>query len=410
MLAADGGEPEKVTDLPLGAGAPVWSPNGERIAFSAAVDPAAGNKRKRPLVTRTVDYQADGAGLFGAIRNQLHVVDLATGECRQLTDGEHAGQPAWSPDGHTLAFTRKVGPDSDLTFETAVHLLDVDDPKAKPRAVALEGGIAAAVSFTADGESLLVVGHPSLALGHAHLLRVPLDGGAPVDLTGHLDRNVMPGGPAYPGALPVETADGRLLFASATAAARTCGTTTRSGPRRRRPRRLGALGRRRHRRGRARHPDVVRRDRRARPRVRRRDRAHRPRRQPRRRRRCSSARSAPSPSPTAPRSRPGWSATPSARARGRCCSTSTAARTTRGTPRPTRCTSTTRSSSPGAGRSCWSTRAAATATARRSTTASTARGASPTPTTSSSRSTSSSPRASPTPTGSRSPATATAAS
>ena len=36
VLAADGGEPEKVTDLPLGAGAPVWSPNGERIAFTSA--------------------------------------------------------------------------------------------------------------------------------------------------------------------------------------------------------------------------------------------------------------------------------------------------------------------------------------------------------------------------------------
>ena len=62
-------------------------------------------------------------------------------------------------------------------------------------------------------QSLLVVGHPALRLGHAHLLRVPLDGGEPVDVTGHLDRNVMPGGPAYPGARPVETADGRLLFA-----------------------------------------------------------------------------------------------------------------------------------------------------------------------------------------------------
>ena len=210
VLAADGGEPEKVTDLPLGAGAPVWSPDGDRLAFTAPVDPTDGTG---PLVTRTVDYQADGAGMFGAIRNQLHVVDLASGDCRQVTDGDHAGQPAWSPDGRTVAFTRKVGADSDLTFRTAVHLLDLDEPKAQPRPVALEDGIAATVSFSTDGGSLLVVGHPSLALGHAHLLRVPLDGGAPVDLTGHLDRNVMPGGTAYPGALPVETADGRLLFA-----------------------------------------------------------------------------------------------------------------------------------------------------------------------------------------------------
>jgi dipeptidyl aminopeptidase/acylaminoacyl peptidase/CubicO group peptidase (beta-lactamase class C family) len=210
VLAADGGEPQKLTDLPLGAGAPVWSPDGERIAFTAAVDPTDGSG---PLVARGVDYQADGAGRFGATRSQLHVVDAVSGDCRRLTDGDHAGQPAWSPDGRTLAFTRKVGADSDLTFRTAVHLLDVDDPKAEPRVVALEEGIAGTVSFSADGQSLLVVGHPELRLGHAHLLRVPLDGSDPVDVTGGLDRNVMPGGPAYPGAVPVETGDGRLLFA-----------------------------------------------------------------------------------------------------------------------------------------------------------------------------------------------------
>jgi dipeptidyl aminopeptidase/acylaminoacyl peptidase/CubicO group peptidase (beta-lactamase class C family) len=216
LLAADGGEAEKMTDLALGAGAPVWSPNGERIAFTSPVDPVDpvdATDGKGPLATKGVDYQADGAGRFGATRSQLHVVELASGDCRRLTDGDHAGRPAWSPDSHTLAFTRKVGADSDLTFRTAVHLLDVDDPKAEPRVVALEEGIAGTVSFSSDGQSLLVVGHPTLKLGHAHLLRVPLDGGEPVDVAGHLDRNVMPGGPAYPGALPVETADGRLLFA-----------------------------------------------------------------------------------------------------------------------------------------------------------------------------------------------------
>ncbi len=59
----------------------------------------------------------------------------------------------------------------------------------------------------------------------------------------------------------------------------------------------------------------------------------------------------------------------------RSCSTSTAARTTRGTAPPTDCTSTTRSSSRAAGPFCCSTRAAATATARPSTTACSARGA-----------------------------------
>ena len=191
----------------------MWSPTGERLAFAAPVDPTDGSG---PLVARRVDYQADGAGFFGAVRNHVHVVDLATGESRQVTDGPtSAGQPAWSPDGRTVAFTRALGDDSDLTLRAAVHVLDVDDPKAAPRLVALDDGVATLVSFGTDGRGLLVVGHPDLELGHARLLCVPLDGGAPIDLTGHLDRNVMPGGPAYPGARPVETSDGRVLFCAA---------------------------------------------------------------------------------------------------------------------------------------------------------------------------------------------------
>ncbi|GEP33854.1 serine hydrolase [Nocardioides szechwanensis] len=209
LLAADGGEPEQVTDLPLGADAPVWSPDGSRIAFTAAVDPAA--RGTGPIVTTRLDYQADGAGMFGSVRSQLHVLDVATGDCRQLTDGpEHAGEPAWATDGRTLAFTRHVGEDSDLTFRTAVHLLDIDDAQARPRVVAFEDGIAGTVSNASDG-SLLVVGWAGSLVGHARLFRVPLDGGDVQDLTGHLDRNVMPGATAYPGARPVDTDDGALF-------------------------------------------------------------------------------------------------------------------------------------------------------------------------------------------------------
>ncbi len=210
VLAVDGGEPEQVSDLPLGAGAPVWSPDGARIAFTASVDPTDGSG---PMVAQRLDYQADGAGRYGAVRSQLHVLDLDSGACRQVTDGrEHAGQPAWSPDGRTVAFVRKVGADSDLTFRTAVSTLDVDDPKALPRIVALSDGVAGTVSFAGDGASLLVVGYPGDPVGHQHLLRVPLDGSDPVSLTSQLDRNVMAGAPAYPGGRPQEAGDGRLLF------------------------------------------------------------------------------------------------------------------------------------------------------------------------------------------------------
>ena len=208
LLPADGGDPEQLTDLPLGAGVPVWSPDGSRIAFTAAVDPAP--RGTGPVVTTRLDYQADGAGMLGSVRSQVHVLDLVSGQCRQLTDGpEHAGEPAWATES-TVAFTRRVGEDSDLTFRTAVYMLDIDAARNHPWIVAFEDGIAGTVDVADDG-SLLVVGWPGDLIGQAHLFRVPLDGGAPVDLSGHLDRNVMPGATAYPGARPVDTPDGVLF-------------------------------------------------------------------------------------------------------------------------------------------------------------------------------------------------------
>jgi dipeptidyl aminopeptidase/acylaminoacyl peptidase len=163
LLSDTGGDAEQVTYLSLGAGVPVWSPDGSRMAFTAAVDPAP--RGTGPIVATRLDYQADGDGMLGAVRNQVHVLDLASGECRQVTDGpEHAGEPAWAADGRTLAFTRRVGADSDLTLRTAVHLLDVDDAVARPRVVAFEDGIASTVDIADDG-SLLVVGWPGDLVG-----------------------------------------------------------------------------------------------------------------------------------------------------------------------------------------------------------------------------------------------------
>ena len=297
---------------------PGLEPDGDRIAFSAAVDPTAGREggterrrwSTRPSTTRPTAPACSARSATSCT--------WSTSPPESAGSSPTATTPASRPGRPTA--TRSRSPARSAPTPTSPSrppcTCSTSTTRRRRRGPSRsEGGIAGTVSFSADGESLLVVGYPGLALGHAHLLRVPLDGGAPVDLTGHLDRNVMPGGPAYPGALPVETADGRLLFCVRD---RGCTHLWRRSRRSAVPRRRAAgsssraLRRRRHRRGRARHPDVVRRDRRARPRDRRRDRAHRPRRQPRRRRAVRPRGARRSPSPTAPRSRPGWSATPSA--------------------------------------------------------------------------------------------------
>src|SRR5215472_15990091 len=188
LLPVKGGEPRPLTELPLGAGRPVWSPDGSRIAFAAPVDLMAvkgeseedrARRGSAPLVAERLDYQADGVGLRGDLRMHLHVVEVETGQCRQVTNGDlDAGEPAWSPDGKQLAFPAATGPDRDLIFSAPAHVVAADG-SAEPELVALADAAAFALRWTPDGAGLVAVATDAEKgpAAHAHLLRIPLDRG-----------------------------------------------------------------------------------------------------------------------------------------------------------------------------------------------------------------------------------------
>ncbi|MER5689380.1 S9 family peptidase [Streptomyces sp. NPDC002205] len=114
LLPMDGGEPFPVTNQPLGAGQPVWSPDSQRIAYAARV-PQEGRYRRgvpphkeAPRRITKLRYMADGFGYWFDRPRQVFITDPFTPDrtTTQVTASEHDhGDIAWSPDGDLLTFT-----------------------------------------------------------------------------------------------------------------------------------------------------------------------------------------------------------------------------------------------------------------------------------------------------------------
>lgn len=161
VARADGGEPHRITDLPLGAGVPVWAPDSRRIAFTARV-PEAGRygttavegedaptpDAEAPRRITRLDYRLDDIGFLGDRQVRLFVVDALETDAKpvEVTDGSFAvADPTWSPDGTHLVF---VG-DRDLGA--------VEDLHSDLYAVPVEGGAPVLVVRTEGSAGVPVV-------------------------------------------------------------------------------------------------------------------------------------------------------------------------------------------------------------------------------------------------------------
>jgi dipeptidyl aminopeptidase/acylaminoacyl peptidase len=115
VMATDGGEPRRVGEHPLGVESFAWSPDSTRIAYVARVpeerrygtDKDVPPEKEPPRRITTFTYRLDNLGFTFDRRPQVFVVDaLAEGaEPVQVTRGDYDhGDPAWSPDGASIAF------------------------------------------------------------------------------------------------------------------------------------------------------------------------------------------------------------------------------------------------------------------------------------------------------------------
>jgi Tol biopolymer transport system component len=147
-----GGRIERVVELPQisDVSGITWSPRADQIALAGTVDAVSG----------------------------LWLLDLATESLKRLTHGRAAYvQPAWSPDGTTLAFVTDYGPRTDRTARVYgsmnIGLMDIQTGEIRIISIR-DGAVHVDPQYSPDGRSIYFVADPD---GVPDVYRYSLDTG-----------------------------------------------------------------------------------------------------------------------------------------------------------------------------------------------------------------------------------------
>lgn len=204
LIPFTGGEASKLTQIDGEIEEMSWSPDGRKIMCTVRKkDPETlerekdEQKKKLGVVSRHIDrlfYKLDGYGYLPHERTHIWVVDARNGKSKQLTDHEvyDEGNPCWSPDGKSIAFTSNRSEVPDLTPDRwDIYIMPASGGELRK----LNGpiGFKYLPSFSPDGKWIAYLGSEGEGLSYKNtsLWVVPADGSAvPRNLTGRYDIHV----------------------------------------------------------------------------------------------------------------------------------------------------------------------------------------------------------------------------
>ncbi len=194
VMQAAGGEARTLTAIELGCEEVEWSPDGSTLGVVGITytDEWAGlddtERSRKPRRVTEVPFRFDNMGWIHDRKRHVWLIDPAgVSEPRQLTSGEFDERfIAWRPDGGRIAFTTDRS--GRRAFEDGVDLFEVDVESGELQRLGERGSWAFA-TYRPDG-ALHAVGDPVPGSWPSLISTWRLDG-EPVDLTGHLDRNVF---------------------------------------------------------------------------------------------------------------------------------------------------------------------------------------------------------------------------
>jgi len=215
-----GGASSRITSFPGDPQALAWSPDGKRLAYIANVagegvklgsSPAKpeGAKWAEPLtIIDRVNYRNDGPGYVKPGYDHLFVIGADGGAARQLTFGKYddGGPLSWTPDGRRIVFAAIRSPDADRQVMNS-DVISVDVTSGALSTLTTRDGPDAAPRVSPDGSRIAWLGFDDKRRSYENTQLYVGDrtASAPHSLTGSLDRAIE---------TAVWAADGRSLYAS----------------------------------------------------------------------------------------------------------------------------------------------------------------------------------------------------
>ncbi len=180
---------------------PTWSPDSRRIIFEG-LDPetnefrlylieANGQDRARPLEapagSRRAAWSPDGVDVAFIANNEIHTINLDTGQIKQLTDNAlQERRPKWSPDGRLILFSTS-SPDGQVS---AFDLYTVNPETLNQVRLTEMEALEAYPAWSPDGTRLVFMGLSSEDTANIYVMDAA--GTNPRQLTDSPARAILP--------------------------------------------------------------------------------------------------------------------------------------------------------------------------------------------------------------------------